>query len=368
VVKLRVPESNALDHLLAVLRKPERAAELSTQAELWAEIKRLAEVHRFSGQLAYSTAAWLPPGEKMWRDQTLMTHHRRHAFRLTALRKLVEAFAEERIQCVSLKGPLLAERFYERPFLRPSNDLDLLVQERDIGRAARLMLKLGFELPGSFPWLLHREVDKHLDFRPAGSFPRVEVHYRLKAGGTLLPAAEFLERARDWSSPSGVQSSVLSSADELFYCSVHAANHAFHRLRWLYDTLRIAGTLTEAERELVCEHATRYSQTGGLVAVALAAQDFFGEPLALDVTGFPVPWLWSKLSSRHTRKMTLRVEGNTSTMAEKIGYRLDLCRMAGSPLQAAKLMASGIRIEARKWWYTFRQPADPENLARTLPD
>jgi hypothetical protein len=368
VVKLRVKASNALDRLLAVLRSPERAAEFVDQPAVWEEIKRLAEVHRFTAHLAWVTSTWLPPSEKAWRDQTLMTHHRRHAQRLAALRRLVEAFAGEQIPCISLKGPLLAERFYDQPFLRPANDLDLLVRESDIGRAGRLMIKLGFDLPGSYPWPLHRKVDKHLDFRPTTPLPRVEVHFRLKGGGTFLPADEFIDRACSWSSPAGFEGTVLSPADELFYCGVHAANHAFHRVRWLYDTIRIAYSLTDSERLSVRELAQRHSQTGRFIAVAAAAEHCFGEAPALDMNDFEVPWLGSKLSARHTKRMITRVEGNTATLAEKIGYRLDLCRMAGTPREAARLMAEGVDAEFRKRWYSFRNPRDPGLLARTLPD
>ena len=368
MVKLRVKDSNALDRLLAVLRSPERAAEFVGQPGIWEEIKRLAEVHRFTAHLAWVTSAWLPPSEKAWRDQILMTHHRRHMQRLAALRRLVEAFAEEGIACVSLKGPLLAERFYEQPFLRPANDLDLLVCESDIGRAAGLMMKLGFDLPGSFPWPLHRKIDKHLDFQPTTQLPRVEMHYRLKGGGTFLPAGEFMERARRWSSPAGFESMVLSPADELFYCGVHAANHAFHRIRWLYDSIQIAPRLTDAELQFVRELARRHFQTGRFIALGIAAQNCFGEALALDVSDFEVPWLWSRLSARHTRKMMTRVEGNTATLSEKLGYRLDLCRMAGNPLDAAKLIAAGINVEFQKRWYSLRNPPKPGLLARTLPE
>ena len=43
-------------------------------------------------------------------------------------------------------------------------------------------------------------------------------------------------------------------------------------------------------------------------------------------------------------------------MAEKIGYRLDLCRMAGSPLKAAQVIAVGLDQEIRKKWYTLSNP------------
>jgi hypothetical protein len=65
--------------------------------------------------------------------------------------------------------------------------------------------------------------------------------------------------------------------------------------------------------------------------------------------------------------MVERVEGNTSTLLEKLGCRLDLCRMAGAPLDAARLLAWQADLELRKRWYEARHPLNPETLAPTLP-
>ena len=345
---------SALDALLATLKTPALAVDLALRADLWTEIKRLAEIHRFLGLLAHSTSPWLPLSERPWRDRVLMLHHRRHMNRLAALRRLVEAFHEEGMACVSLKGPLLAERFYDQPFLRPSNDLDLMIHEADADATVRLMQKLGFELQGSYPWHVQRRVGHHLSFGRTESSPYVEVHYSLLAGGGYLAAGEFMDRSVLWRSPSGFEARVMSPADEAFYSCVHAANHAFHRLRWLYDTLAIARSLTPEERVQVRDTAIRLGQTGHFVAAGMAAQEFFGETPDLGCGGFPVPWLWCRLAPRHMRKMVERVEGNTAGLAEKIGYRVDLCRMAGSPMKAARVIAFGVDQEIRKKWHALR--------------
>jgi hypothetical protein len=358
-----------LDRLLMVLRNPSRAAELASRADLWKEIVRVAEVHRLSGLLAHGVSQFLPPTERPWRDRVLMMHHRRHSHRLAALRRLTDAFQEAGITCVSLKGPLLAERFYPHPFLRPSSDLDLLIPEHTAGAAARLMGKLGFVLEGNYPWQLQRRVTQHLNFASTDRSPRVEIHYYLSGGGSSIAAAGFLERSVLWRSPSGFESRVMAPADESFYSCVHGARHAFHRLRWLYDALLIARSLSPEDRAGVRELTLHHGQTGHMVAANMAALEFLGESLELDCSGFPVPWLWTRLSRRHMRKMVERVEGNTSTPAEKLGYKLDLCRMAGSPLQAFHLLSTLADREIRTRLHGFLSLAkNSGNLARTLPD
>jgi hypothetical protein len=372
VVKLRVKHSNSLDNLLAVLRSPERAAEFVGQPELWEEIKRLAEVHRFTAQLAWTTAAWLPPAEKAWRDQILMTHHRRHAQRLASLKRIVEAFAEEKIACVSLKGPLLAERFYDQPFLRPANDLDIVVRENEIGRAARLMLALGYSLDGSFPWPIHRIASHHLEFRAAGS-PEVELHYAMQVGRSRLEPAEFIERSVIWKSPSGLEARVLSNADEAFHSCLHAASHAFRRLRWVFDFLSITRRLTPEERQTVCDLVREHGQSGPFAAAGLTLQEFFLEKPSLNCGGFHLPWLWRTLTAGDIRAMVDRVEGGgnllmSSSFHEKLTGRIDLGRLAGSPLKAAQLAAYFLSRVVRTRAYLLAQKPKAGALLASLPE
>jgi hypothetical protein len=348
------------------LKSPALAAEFARQGRVWSEIKRLAEIHRFSGLLAHCASAWLPASERPWRDGVLMSHHRRHAQRLQALGLLVGAFRAEGVACISLKGPLLAERFYPVPFLRPSNDLDLLIHERDVSSAVRLMQKLGFRLEDGYPWNLQRRVNQHLTFAGMDHSPWVEVHYHWEAGGILIDPAGFSDRAVSWRSASGFEASVLSRADEAFYCCVHAANHAFHRLRWLYDVMAIARSLEANERIQVRELAMRHGQAGAFIAATLAAREFFGE--TPDLGCDDLPSLWTRLTPRQTRSMVERVEGNTATLGEKFGYRLDLFRMTESPAHAARLLVSTADREIRKKWYALRRPVNPEILAKSLPD
>jgi hypothetical protein len=358
-----------LDRLMMVLRNPSLTEEFAGRAERWKEIVRVAEIHRLSGLLAHGVSSFLPPAERSWRDRVLMTYHRRHNHRLAALRRLIEAFQEARIASVSLKGPLLAERFYSHPFLRASSDLDLLIPEHSAGASAQLMQKLGYALQGNYPWQLQRRVTQHLNFAPVDGSPRVEVHYYLTVGGSSIAASGFLERSMTWRSPSGFESRVMSPADEAFYSCIHGARHAFHRLRWLYDAILIARSITPEDRARVRELTLLHGQTGHMVAANMAAQEFFGQPLDLDFSGLPVPWLWKGLTRRHVRKMVERVEGNTSTPAEKLGYKLDLCRMAGSPLRALNLLTALADREVRTRMHELLSTAESSDiLARTLPD
>ncbi len=97
---------------------------------------------------------------------------------------------------------------------------------------------------------------------------------------------------------------------------------------------------------------------GAFVAAAMAAQEFFGETPLLGCEDLPS--LWTGLTRRQTRSMVERVEGNTATVGEKFGYRLDLFRMTESPAHAARLLVSTADDGIRR--RRLRRPVNPELL------
>jgi hypothetical protein len=276
-------------------------------------------------------SSWLPASERVWRDKTLMKHHRQHHQLLRQAQIFSEAFRAARIPCIALKGPVFAERIYPVPFLKNSSDLDLLVGVSAVAPSVRLLESLGARLTGDYPWIVMQKYKHHLFFAGSGDLRPTELHYFLKAGANILETKQFFNRAVTWQSAKGAEFLVLSPADEVFYLIVHAAGHAFQRLRWLYDALALAKTLDAPARADVRALALKMRLTGYFVAADMACREFFGEGLPIDLSGFPTPWLWSRLRSSHLREMARRED-------YKFGLRaLDDCRMSGTPASALRL-------------------------------
>jgi len=152
-----------------------------------------------------------------------------------ALDQALLALDSRGVQTVALKGPVLAERLYPDASMRRSTDLDLLIAEADIERAAAALEPLGYELEDGLAALYARRHHHHL--RLAGRCPPViELHFRAYVGfGVTLPAEALLGRARPYRTAAGAPCWVLAPEDELLYLAVHAAGHCFDRLLWLYD-------------------------------------------------------------------------------------------------------------------------------------
>jgi hypothetical protein len=61
------------------------------------------------------------------------------------LAEIMKAANESGLAMMPLKGSLLAQRYYETPYLRPMADLDLLVKPEDLHHATRLLRSLGYK-------------------------------------------------------------------------------------------------------------------------------------------------------------------------------------------------------------------------------
>jgi hypothetical protein len=177
----------------------------------------------------------LPPDlrdstERWLKVRTLWQSHARHA-----LDEALTALDAAAVPTVALKGPILGERLYPKPFLRPSADLDLLVTRADLDKATAALESIGYRHGKESQARFLRKFHYHTILgRPCP--PLVELHFSLSDRfGVEIPAEEFLSRAVAYRSTAGAPARVLSPEDEMLYLSIHAAGHRFTRLSWLYD-------------------------------------------------------------------------------------------------------------------------------------
>ena len=359
-----------LDHLLAIVRNPAQPWDPALQPAVWKAVKKQATIHGFTGLLANNAAAWLPSSERPWHDRVLTDHYRRYKARMALLCSLIQACDAEGIPCVSLKGPLFGERFCPAPFLKKSGDLDLLIGEADIGRAARLMQRLGGRISGRDPWRVHSRWSHHVTFifGPQESTTPVEIHSRLSmAGVQSIPSEAFVDRSVKWNSAEGFTANVLSPADEAFYLAVHAASHCFHRLRWLYDAILTARLLDDRGNEQVRELVRRYRQAGRYIPAATAAKEFFGNVLSPDCSDLPRSWLCGFMTPNHIRGMISRPQGIRLTAAQRLAYLFDWCCMTDSLWGAVQVSARWTGYRASQLYLLAVRAQGPDALARTIP-
>ncbi len=166
-----------------------------------------------------------------------------HLSALNAFHAVTGLFESESIDYLPQKGPVLSCRLYGDPLYRVFRDLDFLLREEDIPRAAELLAANGFMSPVyKLPTgncrrkILFRHVNELYLHNPdldAG----IELHWNM-FNARLTTRAEHDRLARDNRveiSCNGRDYSALDDETELLFLMIHGGLHAWSRLKWLVD-------------------------------------------------------------------------------------------------------------------------------------
>ena len=157
--------------------------------------------------------AW---GEAVYRAQ-MAAIYRQEQLAYTA-EVLFSALEEAAVPYIPLKGAIL-RTLYPEEWMRTSCDIDVLVHEEDLGRAAKVLTESrGFivEGQGSHDLSLFHENGVH-----------VELHYTLREDHLSPAGARVLDTVWAHSTPDGEDSCRRVLSDAFFYC-YHVAHMAKH--------------------------------------------------------------------------------------------------------------------------------------------
>ncbi len=133
------------------------------------------------------------------------------------LNRLSEIFEKEHIKFIPLKGSVL-RKYYPKPYLRTSCDIDFLIQENDVDRALQTLEKAGCSkiVRGTHDIGMFTQSGVH-----------IELHFTLVEDGKLPKAKKVLNQVWDYAYlEDGFQYRYLLK-DEMFYF-YHIAHMAIH--------------------------------------------------------------------------------------------------------------------------------------------
>ncbi len=205
---------------------------------------------RFQLDRLEESSTW-PPGVLEGLRQRAIREAAAEMARDAELEVVLQAFAEEGIQALLLKGAALSHVLYPRPGLRPRCDTDLLVAEAHRDAAGMLMKNLGFrplhearvdQISAQMSW-----------FRPGrtGVGHTLDVHWRISNNDRRFSrefAHERLLQRAVAVDALGEHARTLAPADALLLACMHRAGHFSHsgdRLIWLHDIHLLAGSVTD---------------------------------------------------------------------------------------------------------------------------
>jgi len=153
-------------------------AELTT----WDGISTLAENNGMAPLLlAHLLSNGVPLPQAIRRElQALNLRHRfAHQARSSALQEILQAFNQDEICVLVLKGAALCRLLYPEPSLRPMSDIDLLLDSADLKRAEQILNTLGYNTSSN-----DDPADEHRHIPPAtknisGFHISIELHHSL---------------------------------------------------------------------------------------------------------------------------------------------------------------------------------------------
>ena len=183
----------------------------------------------------------LPPTAAQRLRSSYYGNTARNSLLYDELRKVLEAFREEAIEVIVLKGAALAEAVYPNRTLRPMTDVDLLVRKEQLAKVETKLVDMGYSLEeGAKPKDFYREHHYHLVFSKLPA-TKIEIHWHITRPNSpfRIDIDGLWERAQPIVL-GGVEALALSPEDLLLHICQHMHKHKlFGGIRPLCDIAHV---------------------------------------------------------------------------------------------------------------------------------
>lgn len=189
---------------------------------------------------------------------------------------------ESGVDFVFVKGPLQQHLLYGDHFMKPSGDVDILVSPTGFAKARDALRAIGYEVAGKSRsvWWVRFLGEQHMVREDGARVSTVDLHHRLQQPGSPSPRDTdgFLRRKREVE-VAGAAMPVIAAADTLLLSSISVAKAFFNRepcAGYVCDVRASAGRLSEAEQQMVLDHAARQGLADTLLLGLRAADVLLG--------------------------------------------------------------------------------------------
>jgi len=325
-----------IDLLLRFLAEPADLTMLS-EPGCWSAVKKSANRLGVATLAAHAARAGLQPEDRLWCDRILASSWSRHEKSLHNLGAVLALLEAEEIVPMALKGPMLACRYYDPPFLRrPSGDLDLAVRREDLDRASAAMVRAGYKLrmPVAAAKLRSHHVELSHPDRQS-----VELHFNLSHGAFGIPVDEFFDRAIPCEMPGGRTVLVPDPADEIMQLALHFVHSSDITLFHLCEIRRIWMAATPGVRQDAVNRAAMHHFAGVFTVLDIAIGARWGETLLPPEIRREKTWLHARLNGAFYAAFERRfLDGRAPlSMATRLSRKWLLLQMTDRPIDALRL-------------------------------
>ena len=261
----------------------------------WDRLLSLAERHRMKPLLCWHLitqfADLVPPETLGELKKRLHYQTARNLFLTARLLEILDLFDRNGIQAIPYKGPVLAASVYGNLSLREFYDLDILVRQRDVERASRLMPSLGYGLELQLTdWQQSSYIQDYCEhqFRHCANDTLVEVQWAIVPPYFRMPLEyEGLWERAITVDVAGRGVPTLCAEDLLLVLCIHGGKHQWEALEWVCGVAELIRVYKEIDWARVVEHSVEI-HAGRVLLLGLS--------LAARLAGAPIPdWLWRRV-------------------------------------------------------------------------
>jgi hypothetical protein len=240
-----------------------RAGEFARSGSFdWEYVARLAHRHAVSPLLYRALQTFARGAAPEQVRKALHEKYRANAARNLLLAgellRLSGLFESERTGLLAYKGPALAVAAYGDLSLRRFVDLDIIVRERDVERAAKLLRDSGYAPQGLTPEqeAALARTQHNIAYARDGGRLIVELHRDVASKDFADVTFDEGAWARAMRVPLlGGAVSAPSAEDLLLALCVHGAKHLWERLAWVCDVAGLVNSRAELDWRAVFERA-----------------------------------------------------------------------------------------------------------------
>jgi hypothetical protein len=264
------PEVELILCCASTAKDSDRAPQIATLLDEnldWTYLLRTAQGHATASLLYWGLNNVAYPGAVPTDVMDSLQNHfhsnrRNNLFSTGALLKILDALAAHGVYAIPYKGPTLAFVAYGNLALREFCDLDILLRERDVLKATRILTSLGYyprdKLNGAQEAAFLRHARQYEFIHDDGTL--VELQWKVIPGHFAFPLNfEHLWERTEQISLGGHAVETFSSEDLLLILCVHGAMHCWERLGWICDVARLLQASSDMDWEGLIERASAFN-------------------------------------------------------------------------------------------------------------
>jgi hypothetical protein len=258
----------------------------------WGYLLKTAQEHGVTPLLYWNLIETCPEAVPESTLDQLQSYFRKNAqrnvFMAGELLRLLNLFETRGISAIPFKGPSLAASIYGNLALRrQSDDLDILIHEKDVLKARDLLLSQGYQPEDK--WTRRQETvlfqaSHEYTFVHYSKRLKVELHWKITSKYfDIFPEPERLWERIMPSSLAGKEVMVFSPEDLLLILCVHGTTHLWQQLELICGVAELISADKGLDWEQVMEEAREVGGERMLFLGLFLANELLGAPLPDEV-------------------------------------------------------------------------------------